>query len=259
VERGHGPDTDGSRNGLAQAQLKRPGSTGKWRPGRSFAVAESTASGQTGRVSDSFLAFLGISAIVIVTPGQDTALTVRNTLLGGRSAGIATAAGVAAGQAIWTIGASFGLTALLVASETAFLAIRLAGGAYLVYLGAHSIWSAVRLGEREASRGPGVRAGLTAPSALRQGLISNLGNPKMIIFFASLLPQFIAPGSPAPAGMLTLGLVFVSMTLGWLMLYAAFIDRARGFLNRGPIRRAFDAITGAILVAFGARLTVEPR
>ena len=101
----------------------------------------------------SFAAFLGISAVVIMTPGQDTALTIRNTLLGGRPTGVATALGVAVGQAGWTLAASLGLTALLVASEFAFAAIRLIGAGYLVYLGARSLWIAIRPGhaaERDA-------------------------------------------------------------------------------------------------------------
>ncbi|HYN69129.1 MAG TPA: LysE family transporter, partial [Candidatus Eisenbacteria bacterium] len=81
----------------------------------------------------SLLAFLGISAVVIVTPGRDTALTIRNTLLGGRAAGVATAFGVAGGQALWTIGASLGLTAILLASEAAFTTVRLVGAAYLMF------------------------------------------------------------------------------------------------------------------------------
>ena len=88
-------------------------------------------------------AFLGIAILVIVTPGQDTALTIRNTLLGSRRAGVATAAGVAAGQACWTAAASIGLAALLVASESVFVALRLAGVAYLVYLGLQALWHAV--------------------------------------------------------------------------------------------------------------------
>ena len=95
-------------------------------------------------MDSSFVAFLGIAAVVIVTPGQDTALTVRSALLGGRRAGIATAVGVAIGQSTWTLAAAFGLTALLIASEPAFAAIRLLGAAYLVYLGTHSLWLAFR-------------------------------------------------------------------------------------------------------------------
>src|SRR5690349_7023919 len=94
-----------------------------------------------------FIAFLGISILVIVTPGQDTALTIRNTLLGGRRAGAFTAIGVAGGQFVWTLAASAGVTALLLASEPAFVAVKYAGGAYLVFLGAQALYGAVRPGK----------------------------------------------------------------------------------------------------------------
>jgi threonine/homoserine/homoserine lactone efflux protein len=202
------------------------------------------------------LAFLGMSAVVIATPGQDTALTIRNTLLGGRAAGVATAFGVALGQAAWTIGASLGLTAILLASEAAFSAVRLVGAAYLVFLGAHAIWGAIQPG---AQSGPATTAPprLDRGRALRQGLFSNLGNPKMAIFFSSLLPQFVPAGSTAFGSMLGLGLVFVSMTFGWLCLYAAVVARFGDLLRRPRIRRVFDAAMGAILIAFGVRLAAE--
>jgi threonine/homoserine/homoserine lactone efflux protein len=209
----------------------------------------------------SFVAFLGISAVVILTPGQDTALTIRNTLAGGRPAGIATAVGVAAGQASWTLAASLGLTAILVASEPAFAALRLFGAAYLVYLGAHSLWLAIRPRPTAAAGAePAVRALALAPRrALRDGVLSNLGNPKMAVFFSSLLPQFVVPGPGAGAAMLGLGLVFVTMTLGWLSGYAVVVARAGHVLRRPRVRRAIDAVMGTILVAFGARLAVERR
>ena len=90
------------------------------------------------------LAFVGVAVVVIVTPGQDTALTVRNTLAGGRAAGVRTAAGVVTGQAVWAVAASAGVTALLVASEPAFVALKLIGAAYLVYLGVSSLVAAAR-------------------------------------------------------------------------------------------------------------------
>ena len=95
-------------------------------------------------------AFLGIAAVVIVTPGQDTALTIKNTLAGGRRAGVLTAAGVSSGQACWTLAASAGIAALLVASEPVFHAVRLAGAAYLVFLGAQTLLDAVRSRTRRA-------------------------------------------------------------------------------------------------------------
>jgi threonine/homoserine/homoserine lactone efflux protein len=207
----------------------------------------------------SFAAFLAIAAVVIVTPGQDTALTIRNTLLGGRAAGISTAVGVALGQATWTIAASLGLSALLVASEPAFAAIRLAGAAYLVYLGAHSLLAAVRASADGRSPAAERSMALGSVAAFRQGALSNLGNPKMAIFFSSLLPQFVAPGPAAAAGMLGLGGIFVAMTLAWLSAYAAVIARAGDLLRRPRIRRAFDAAMGAILVAFGVRVAVAER
>ncbi len=100
-------------------------------------------------------AFLGIAILVIVTPGQDTALTIRNTMLGGRAAGVATAAGVAAGQACWTAAASIGLAALLVASEPVFVALKLAGAAYLVFLGLQALHHALRPGTRSVERSDG--------------------------------------------------------------------------------------------------------
>jgi threonine/homoserine/homoserine lactone efflux protein len=195
-----------------------------------------------------FVAFLGVSALVIVTPGQDTALTIRNTLTGGRRAGMLTAAGVSSAQAVWAVSAAAGVTALLRASEPAFLALRLAGSAYLVYLGVQALRTAVR-------RRPSVA---TVPvrrrvPAFRQGVISNLGNPKMAVFFTSLLPQF---GSSFPA-LLALGLVFCTMTLVWLTAYAAAVAKAGDFLRRSRVRRWLDGLTGAVLVAFGVRLATE--
>ena len=193
------------------------------------------------------LAFLGVSALVIVTPGQDTALTIRNTLLGGRRSGVLTAAGVASGQAFWTLAASLGLAALLSASEPAFLAVRIAGASYLVLLGIQTLLGASRRGpEHPRQRG----------NAFRQGLLSNLGNPKMAVFFTSLLPQFGGTSFPVLLG---LGLVFCMMTFAWLTAYAFAVARAGDFLRRSRARAWLDRVTGAVLIAFGIRLATEAR
>ena len=197
------------------------------------------------------LAFLGVAAVVIVTPGQDTALTVRNTLAGGRPAGVRTAIGVVSGQAVWALAASAGVAALLVASEPAFVALKLAGAAYLVYLGGQALLAAVRRspppahGAREAGGG----------HELRQGLLSNLGNPKMAVFFSSLLPQF----GDTFAVLLGLGLLFCALTLTWLTAYAIAVARAGDVLRRPRVRRTIDAVTGTALVALGLRLAAEDR
>ena len=186
---------------------------------------------------------MGVSALVIVTPGQDTALTIRNTLRGGRVDGVRTAFGVATGQCAWAVATSAGLAALLVASEPAFRALRFFGAAYLVYLGLSSLYRAVRR----------IRAHdnvlLVKRRPFRQGVVSNLGNPKMAVFFSSLLPQF----AHSFAGLLVLGLLFATMTLTWLSAYA-FVVAKVGHVFRS---RVVDAVVGAVLVAFGVRLAAE--
>jgi threonine/homoserine/homoserine lactone efflux protein len=110
-----------------------------------------------------------VSAIVICTPGQDTALTIRNTLGGGRGSGVATAGGVALGQAVWTVAASVGVVALLTASEPVFRALKLAGAAYLVYLGAQSLWAAIV--RRTSDHSVRASVPLSPARALRQGVL----------------------------------------------------------------------------------------
>jgi threonine/homoserine/homoserine lactone efflux protein len=211
-------------------------------------------------VLETLIAFVAVSAVVICTPGQDTALTIRNTLAGGRASGIGTAGGVAAGQAVWTIAASVGVVALLTASEPVFRALKLVGAAYLVYLGGQSLWAAVRGRGRSKPCNTVLQGGLRIGSsldprkALRQGVLSNLGNPKMAVFFASLLPQF---GSSFPA-LLALGFLFCLLTFAWLSFYAAAVARL-GRLLTGTVRRALDALTGFVLVALGFRLAAEER
>ena len=204
------------------------------------------------------LAFLGVSALVIATPGQDTALTIKNTLAGGRRAGVLTALGVSTGQTVWTLAASAGVAALLVASEPAFLALKLAGAAYLVFLGAQALLAAFRGAAIHEARG-GAPARLAPATGYRQGVVSNLGNPKMAVFFTSLLPQFAPTGGGSFAAMLGLGLVFCAMTFLWLAAYSAAVDRAGHVLRRSGVRRALDAVTGTVLVALGLRLATTHR
>ncbi len=205
------------------------------------------------------LAFLGISALVIATPGPDTAMTIRNTLLGGRVGGLATALGVAAGQAIWALATSAGIVTLLVASEPLFLAVKYAGAAYLVVLGIQSLRSALRsasLLDQPATRARAARP-LPPGTAFRQGVISDLGNPKMAAFFTSLLPQFAPADEASFAGLAILGLIFSLMTLLWLAGYAFAIARIGSLLRRPAICRTLDGITGSVLIGLGLRLAAE--
>ncbi len=208
-------------------------------------------------MSASFLAFLGISILVIVTPGPDTAITVRNTLLGGREGGIATALGVSTGQMIWAMATSLGLVALLLASEPVFQAVKLAGAAYLIWLGVQSLLGAWRGTAPDQSVAGSPR--LAPVVAFRQGVINDLGNPKMAVFFASVLPQFAPEGQGMLSGLVALGLVFSGLTFVWLAAYAAAVSAAGSLLKRSGIRRVIEAVTGTVLVALGLRLATEQR
>jgi threonine/homoserine/homoserine lactone efflux protein len=205
------------------------------------------------------VAFLGVSALVIVTPGQDTALTIRNTLVGGRRSGVLTGLGVVTGQLTWALGTSAGLAAVIVTSEKVFVALKLVGAVYLVYLGARALLGAVRFRDREgaADLSP-PRLHLAGHVAYRQGVISNLGNPKIAVFFTSLLPQF-AGGDASFVALFSLGLVFAGMTLIWLSAYAGAVAKAGDVLRRPAIRRTLEVLMGAVLIGLGLRLAAEHR
>lgn len=204
------------------------------------------------------IAFLGVSAVVICTPGPDTALTVRNAFSGGRRCGVWTAAGVATGQAVWTLAASLGIAGLLQASEPAFLAMKAVGAAYLVFLGVQSL-RAAWLARGHAVGGSASSLRLTPARALRQGIVNDLANPKMAAFFLSLLPQFTPREGGAFAAFLLFGGLFCLLTFAWLAAYSFVVARASTLLSRSSVRRALDAVTGCVLIAFGARLAVQQR
>ena len=207
-----------------------------------------------------YLAFLGISLVVIMTPGPDTALTIRNTLVGGARGGVFTAIGVSAGQLIWALAASAGVVGVLVASAPVFEILRYAGAAYLIWIGVQTLASAFRpapVAPSASSRGGRRRLG--AVGAFRQGIINDLANPKMAAFFASLFPQFVPAESASFGALMLLGTVFSAMTLAWLVAYAFAVAKAGDVLRRSAIRRGIEGITGAVLIAFGLRLASEHR
>lgn len=135
--------------------------------------------------------------------------------------------------------------------------LKLVGAAYLIYLGVQAL--------RASRRGHGgdipVGAGPTQQTsrAYRQGLLSNLANPKIAAFFTGFLPQFIAPGVSVTVPFLLLGAIFVAMTLGWLCVYALMASKAGGLLTRPRVRTALDRVTGVVLIGLGLRLVTERR
>jgi threonine/homoserine/homoserine lactone efflux protein len=190
------------------------------------------------------LPFLVVAVIVVVTPGVDMALVTKNALQHGRRAALATALGVNVGIALWTLAAALGVAALVRASAEAFAVVKLAGALYLVYLGIR----ALRRRERVTAAGRRL-------SPFRQGLISNALNPKIAVFFTSLLPQF---GHSLPA-LLLLGALFNAIGIVWLTIYAIAAARGRAALQRPRVRAALDYVSGVVLVGLGVRLALERR
>jgi len=200
------------------------------------------------------LPFVLVSAVVIASPGPDTALVVRNALFGGRRLALATSVGVTCGLAVWSLAAAVGVAALLRRSEPAFTALKLVGALYLAWLGIQALRMAWSGGEPEPMAAP--TSLIRARRGLRQGFLSNLSNPKIAVFFTSFLPQF-APADSNFAVLFALGLVFCVMTLAWLAGYAVVVARAGDLLRRRRVRQALEGVTGAVLIAFGIRLATS--
>ncbi|HEV7725573.1 MAG TPA: LysE family translocator [Modestobacter sp.] len=205
--------------------------------------------------SAGYATYLVFAAVLVLVPGPDFAVVVRNTLAGGRVRGGWSAFGVSSAAAVQGTAAAAGLGALVLRVEPVFEAIRWAGIAYLVALAVQALRSAVR-GEYAPLDGAGERSRGAAWAGWRQGFLSNITNPKVLVFYLAVLPQFLSPG--AGIGLL-LGYALSHAALGMLYLTALtlLLTRARRLLSRRTVRRGLDAATGVVLLGFGARLALE--
>ena len=202
------------------------------------------------------VAFIGVVAVIVVLPGPDMALVLQNGLARGRRAAIETALGINAGLLVWAVAAALGIAALLHASAPAFMVLKLAGAAYLVWLGVRALSEAWR-GSADTAAQHSQRRRKASP--FRQGLLSNLLNPKIALVFTTLIPQFVHAGDPAVAQTLLLAAIFIAMGLVWLTSYALLVAKVGELLRRSGVRRVLNAITGAVLTALGVRLAVTDR
>ena len=199
-------------------------------------------------------AFVLLSALLIVTPGPDTALVIRNALTAGPRASTFSAVGVAVGILAWAVAATLGVGVLLERSSVAFTILKLAGAAYLCYLGARSLLRSRHETDTVASRP--LRAVLGDGDALRQGLLSNLLNPKTGAFFVTVMPQFLVAGD-SPLRLVLMVAAFESMLLVWLTGYGHVISRLGASGPGVRFRRTMSRITGLVLIGLGARLALE--
>jgi threonine/homoserine/homoserine lactone efflux protein len=196
--------------------------------------------------------FIATAIVLVITPGQDTFFILGRSLSGGRAAGIAAALGISAGSVIHTFAAALGLSALLATSPYAFMAVKFAGAAYLIYIGVRALMSRAR--GLPGEQGAAGRDGRWA--AFRQGVLSNLLNPKVALFFLALMPQFITAGSANKvAAFLALGLTFVALGVLWCVVLAIGAARLRGaFLRRPSMANVLNKVAGVMFIALGLRL-----
>lgn len=182
------------------------------------------------------------------------ALVARNVLRYGRAAGYATSVGICVGTLGWALAAGFGVAAILASSAVAFTALKLAGAAYLVYLGIATLRDRKGFAPTEADER---RRALPGHRAFLQGLLSSLLNPKLGVFFLTLLPQFIAPGEPVTLRVFQLALVFDLIGITWLLTYSTLLGAIGAALSRPGPQRAMRWLTGTVLIGLGARVAVE--
>jgi threonine/homoserine/homoserine lactone efflux protein len=206
------------------------------------------------------LAFALTATLLILAPGPDSLLVMRNTLRGGRRAGWATTCGIMSGLGVWVVAAAFGLSALLQVSHVGYDVLRLVGAGYLIWLGVGSLRSSRR---RPARTGlpPGRAAAGSQPGRRMylNGLVCDLCNPKIGVFFVAFLPGFIPARGSATEFSLALGLWFIVETGIWLAILSWMVAGGVGWLRRSSAQRWLERATGVVLIGFGVRLAVSAR
>jgi RhtB (resistance to homoserine/threonine) family protein len=213
-------------------------------------------------VTTALLGFALAATLVILAPGPDFMLVMRNTVRGGRRAGWVTGCGTLSGLTVWALAAALGLSALLRVSHVAYDVLRFCGAAYLIWLGVTSL---VSRRKRTGRAGPAVDVAALGQAPVRpgraylNGMLSNLLNPKISVFFMAFLPAFVPAGASASQFSLVLGAWFIAETGLWLAVVAWLADRGVRWLRRPTVQRWLERITGIVLIGFGLRLATESR
>jgi len=213
--------------------------------------------GHTGRVDPRTAAFVAVAAVLVLTPGPDFAVVVRNALRG-RRLGVATSAGTISGLLVHTVAAALGLSAVLAASALAFTLLKVAGAVYLCWLGVRALLSAGSHGASHQDLSQ-LATPLPARLAFRHGLLTNVLNPKAPLIFLSVLPQFIPRGVAVLPRTLLLSMILVGLAAVWYLSVAALVASVQPVLSRPAVRRRLDRVTGVVLISLGVRLALERR
>ncbi len=205
----------------------------------------------------SVVLFSAFAAVLTVTPGPDTALVIRNTLRAGRRSGILAAAGICSGLLVWSTLAGLGVTGLLTVSRRAYDGLRLAGAAYLIYLGIRSLFGRGPTDDDDEALPTPARG--RAVVSFNTGVLSNLLNPKVGVFYITVLPQFIPPDGNVLPLTLLLGAIHAVQGMIWLTVIAWAVTKAGRLVRQPRIRRRLEAVTGVVLIGFGLRVALDRR
>lgn len=206
---------------------------------------------------EQLLPFLVGSILVTIVPGADMALVTRQVLIGGTSLAQRTIFGNLTGLVVHATALAIGLSALLVASAEAYTVVKLAGAAYLVFLGVQALLSARRATTEAETTAP--RPVPSTRTAYVQGLVSTVLNPKPALLFLTFLPQFVDESRAVLPQIAFLAGVHIVVGLLWMTLYAHLVHRAHRTLTRGDVRRWLEGATGVVLIALGLRVALERR
>ncbi len=198
------------------------------------------------------LGFLAVAILVTLTPGPATALVVRSALRGGQREAFMTILGNSAGVLTWALASALGISALVAASEIAFVGLKVAGACVLVYLGVQSLLRRHTPGEADGTARPPLTG-----RPLRYGLINSLANPKLAVFFIALFPQFVPQNTPVLPLATAMAVTIVAFDMVWYSILAAIVARTRARLASGRVARRMEQLTGAVMVALGLRLAIE--
>jgi threonine/homoserine/homoserine lactone efflux protein len=200
------------------------------------------------------LAFAGVSLLLAITPGPDMAVVTRNALAHGRRGVFLTTSGIALALILWVSATAVGLSALLRTSGEVLFALKIVGALYLAYLGVRTL---LESRERPGDLMAGAPPASPAHAVFRQGFLSAISNPKLGVFFATFLPQFVLPGQAVLPRLLELGVVFALIGWTWMNVYGLFVTRLRAVITAPRVRQWMQRVTGVVLLGFGARLALE--
>ncbi|WP_019812915.1 LysE family translocator [Saccharomonospora saliphila] len=198
--------------------------------------------------------YLVLVVLVVLAPGPDTVVTLKNSFAGGFRGGLIATAGIATGNVVQGTAVAFGLGTLIVSSQPVFHTLRWLGVVYLCYLGVQAIRSAWR-GDYATLDAAGTRS--SGFRRFREGFLSNVTNPKVLALYLSVLPQFLDPVRGTITDSLLLAYTVAVLGAVWLLLLVLFVHKVRAWLQRRAVRRALDVATGTTLIGFGTALAAE--